>query len=267
MRINHFLGELVHGLRVMNEYSYNLVLFGSPSTDQPWGWSFYGHHLCLNAFFYRRQIVLAPWFTGAEPNLIDSGPYKGTQILFREEQLGLQLMQSLAPGLQEKAQVYKLMVDPSMPPGRWNHDDQRHYCGAYRDNQIVPYEGVVVSTLAADQQDLVWGIVEEYLLYLPKSSRRVQLEHIRSFISDTYFSWIGSFETESPFYYRIQSPVIIIEFDHHSGVYLTNEKPEKFHIHTLLRLPNGGDYGHALRPLIPSAVGDFIFDGNAALLN
>jgi hypothetical protein len=68
MRINGFLGELVQGTKVMNEYSYNFVLFGSPSSTQPWGWSFYGHHLCLNIFLFKRQIVISPWFTGAEPN-------------------------------------------------------------------------------------------------------------------------------------------------------------------------------------------------------
>jgi hypothetical protein len=35
-----------------------------------------------------------------------------------------------------------------MPYGRWNHNDQRNLCGAYQDNRIVPYEGVVVSSLS-----------------------------------------------------------------------------------------------------------------------
>jgi hypothetical protein len=33
MRINHFLGELVKSPAVMNEFSYNFVLFGRPSTN------------------------------------------------------------------------------------------------------------------------------------------------------------------------------------------------------------------------------------------
>ncbi|KAL2008161.1 hypothetical protein VTN00DRAFT_8143 [Thermoascus crustaceus] len=253
MRINHFLGELVKSPAVMNEFSYNFVVFGTPSTERPWGWSFYGHHLCLNVFLVQRQIVISPWFTGAEPNEIDDGPYAGTRILHVEERLGLQLMQSLPPQSQQQAQIYKQMRDPAMQEGRWNRDDQRHLCGAYRDNRVVPYEGVIVSGMDASQQNLVWQIVEQYLLYLPESSRRIKLEQVRSFADETYFSWIGGFETDKePFYYRIQSPVIIIEFDHHSGVFLTNEEPAKFHIHTLLRTPNGGDYGYALRPLIPS---------------
>ena len=44
--------------------------------------------------------------------------------------------------------------------------------------------------------------------------------------------------------------MIIVEFDHHSGVFLNNAQPAKFHVHTLMRTPNAGDYGMALRPLI-----------------
>jgi len=45
--------------------------------------------------------------------------------------------------------------------------------------------------------------------------------------------------TTPPFYYKIQHSVILIEFDHHSGVSLSNEEPEKFHVHTIVRTPEG----------------------------
>ncbi|OLN92837.1 hypothetical protein CCHL11_06781 [Colletotrichum chlorophyti] len=261
MRINGFLGELVKAPSICNEFSYNFVLFGEPSTVLPWGFSFYGHHLCLNVFLYRGQIVASPWFTGAEPNLIDDGPYKGTRILETEETLGLQLMQSLPPDLQAKAQTYKLLKDPAMPKGRWNHDDQRHLCGAYRDNRVVPYEGISVADMTTEQKDLIVGILEQYLLYLPRKAREIRINHVKSLFDETYFSWIGGFGDQDPFYYRIQSPVILVEFDHHSGVFLTNSEPAKFHIHTLLRTPNAGDYGMALRPLIPGIEQDFVWEG------
>ncbi|KAI1027804.1 hypothetical protein LB503_011890 [Fusarium chuoi] len=262
MRINGFLGKLVEAPAIMNEFSYNFVLFGAePSTTEPWGFSFYGHHLCLNAFFYKKQIILSPWFTGAEPNLIDYGKFSGTRILQREETLGLQLMQILPPDIQSLAQVYKEMKDPAMPHGRWNHDDQRHLCGAYRDNRVVPYEGVLVSKLSAAQQDIVTEILREYLLYLPQKARDIQLAEMKRWFHETYFCWIGGFKDEDPFYYRIQSPVVIVEFDHHSGVFLTNKEPAKFHIHTLLRTPNAGDYGMALRKQIPGMAQEFLWEG------
>jgi hypothetical protein len=261
MRINGFLGELVKSPSVMNELSYNFVLFGGPSATTPWGFSFYGHHLCLNIFFYKSQIVISPWFTGAEPNIIDEGPYKGTRILETEEKLGLQLMQSFTPEQQARITTFKEMHDPAMPHGRWNHDDQRHLCGAYRDNRIVAYEGILVREMAPSQQELVVDILHQYLLFLPESARKIRLEHYKSWFHETYFSWIGHTGDEDPFYYRIQSPVVVVEFDHHSGVFLTNKEPAKFHIHTLLRTPNAGDYGMALRPLIPGRQQEYLWEG------
>jgi hypothetical protein len=40
--------------------------------------------------------------------------------------------------------------------------------------------------------------------------------------------------------------VILIEFDHHPGIFLDNDEPEPFHVHTIVRTPNGGDYGFGL---------------------
>ncbi|KAK0383017.1 hypothetical protein NLU13_8933 [Sarocladium strictum] len=261
MRINGFLGELVQAPRICNEYSYNIVFFGRPSVTRPWGFSFYGHHLCLNIFLHKTQVVMAPWFTGAEPNVIDTGPYQGTQILHAEEALGLQLMQSLDPQQQRTAQVFSSYKDPKMPEGRWNHDDQLHLCGAYRDNRVVPLEGLPVSAMPSEARHLVSKILEQYLLYLPARARQIRLDQCRAWFGETYFTWIGGYGDNDPFYFRIQSPVIIVEFDHHSGVFLTNKEPAKFHIHTILRMPNAGDYGMALRPLIRGMEQDFVWKG------
>ena len=46
-----------------------------------------------------------------------------------------------------------------------------------------------------------------------------------------------------PFYYRIHSPVVLVEFDQHAGVIFDNAEPSSHHIHTIIRTPNGGDYG------------------------
>jgi hypothetical protein len=253
MRINHFLGEICQVPKIMNIGSYNFLLFGDPSHNGPWGWSLYGHHLCLSTFLRGRQIIISPTFTGAEPNSIDDGEWAGTKILDIEGILGLKLMQSLPRELQKKAQIFKLMRDPGMlqsgdlTKDRWNQDDQRHLCGAFRDNRIVPLEGICVADFTTEQQQLVLDITEHFVLYLPDQARKMRVKQVQSHFSNTFFCWIGGWATDDPFYYRIQSPVIIMEFDHHSGVFLTNTEPAKFHIHTILRTPNAGDYGQALR--------------------
>ena len=73
------------------------------------------------------------------------------------------------------------------------------------------------------------------------------MREIESRYDDTWFSWIGGWGEGDPFYFRIQSPVVLLELDHHCGVFLNNRTPAQFHVHTGIRTPNGGDYGGLLR--------------------
>jgi hypothetical protein len=41
----------------------------------------------------------------------------------------------------------------------------------------------------------------------------------------------------------VHSPVILIEFEHQAGVMFDNDTPTRRHIHTVVRTPNGNDYG------------------------
>src|SRR5262245_6044192 len=68
MKLNRFLGDLVGGPAILGEWSYIFCLFGEPSTSEPWGWQFFGHHLVLNCFVLGSQMVLTPAFWGAEPS-------------------------------------------------------------------------------------------------------------------------------------------------------------------------------------------------------
>jgi hypothetical protein len=40
--------------------------------------------------------------------------------------------------------------------------------------------------------------------------------------------------------------VILVEFDHQSGIVYDNDRPSRDHIHTVVRTPNGNDYGKDL---------------------
>jgi hypothetical protein len=243
MKINHFLGELVQAPKVLNEYSYNFNLFGTPSATEPWGWNFYGHHLCLNCRFIGSQMVVTPVFMGAEPHAIDVGPLAGIAVFEQEESGGLQLMQSLPMDLQQQAQLYAQKRDPAMPQGRIAFGDELTLTGAFQDNRIIPEEGVCARAMSAAQQAQLLALMHTYLAYLPEGPRSARMRENHAHLDNTWFCWIGDIDDESPFYYRIQSPVLIIEFDHHAGVFLGNPTPEKFHIHTLVRTPNGNDYG------------------------
>jgi len=69
---------------------------------------------------------------------------------------------------------------------------------------------------------------------------------VKRHLDATHFAWIGPVDDHSPFYYRILSPVILVEFDHQSGIVYDNDEPSRDHIHTVVRTPNGNDYGRDL---------------------
>lgn len=243
MRVNHFLGELTGNTKVLGEWSYNFTLFGEPHLTQPWGWQIMGHHLALNCLIIQDQMSLTPTFMGAEPNHIDSGPNKGVTLFEDEENKGLGFLRSLTAEQQSKAIVYHSNFGGDLPPERRHKADQLHLGGAMQDNRVIAYEGIAGEHLTPLQQKQLLDLIELFVKPLPNGAKRFRMQEIAQHIQETYFSWIGGQSDDDTFYYRIQSPVIMIEFDHHSGVFLTNEKPARFHIHTLVRSPNGGDYG------------------------
>jgi hypothetical protein len=243
MRLNRFLGDLVGGPDVLGEWAYIFCLFGDPSESEPWGWQLFGHHLSLNCFVIGRQMVLTPCFLGAEPIHADTGPFAGTRLFEDEERAGLSLMRSLSAEQQRRAIVAHSMVGGDLPPGRRHFADNLHLGGAHQDNRIVPYEGLRASTLSSQQRRDLLDLVAAYVAPLPPGPLAARLDEVERHLADTHFCWIGGFAETSAFYYRVQSPVIFIEFDHHAGVFLTNAEPAKFHVHTIVRTPNGNDYG------------------------
>ncbi|OGA37109.1 MAG: hypothetical protein A3G80_07790 [Betaproteobacteria bacterium RIFCSPLOWO2_12_FULL_62_13b] len=243
MRLNQFLGELVGNTRVLGEWSYNFSLFGVPSASEPWGWQLMGHHLALNCFVLGRQMVLSPTFMGAEPNYADTGPCAGTRLFQDEEHGGLALVRSLASAQREQAILYHSTMGGDLPPERRHRADQLHLGGAFQDNRIVPYEGARAAEFAAEQRRALLELVGAFVESMPPGPTQARMDEVERHLGDTRFCWIGGTEEDSTFYYRIQSPVVMVEFDQHSGVFLTNEQPAKFHIHTLVRTPNGNDYG------------------------
>ena len=67
MLINGFLGEVVDLETVLNEFSYNIALYGEPDLRAPWGWQLFGHHCAVNCLVVEGRMVLSPVFLGAEP--------------------------------------------------------------------------------------------------------------------------------------------------------------------------------------------------------
>jgi hypothetical protein len=246
MLVNGFLGEVVDLPTVLGEWSYNIALYGSPDLRAPWGWQLYGHHCAVNCLVVEGRMVVSPVFLGAEPDEIDAGPHAGISDLFADRiDAGLAVMAALPAELRTQATVYEQMVDPAMPPGRVHPGDERHLAGAFQDNRVIPFEGIRVADMPAEAQRRAVAIAETFVRLLPEGPRAARMREIEAHLDETWFSWIGGHAPGDVFYYRLQSPVLVAELDHHCGVFLDYDVPQPFHIHTVLRTPHGNDYGRS----------------------
>ena len=91
--------------------------------------------------------------------------------------------------------------------------------------------------------ELLRELTATYVEWNDPAHAKSQLAEVESQLDETWFSWYGGYDDVAPFYYRVHSPVLMIEFDHHPGVALDNVMPTRHHVHTVVRTPNGGDYG------------------------
>jgi hypothetical protein len=243
MRLNAFLGELVGAPRLLGEWTYRFLVFGTPHAVEPWGWQLFGHHLALNCFVVGGQLAFTPAFLGAEPAQGDAGPFAGIRVFADEERDGLALMRSMTTPQRSRVILYDDVTSADLPPGRIHRADHLSLLGAYQDNRIVPYEGLPGSEMTPEQRRRLLELVGRFVETLPPGPFAARLDEVERHLDQTHFCWIGKTDDVGPFYYRVQSPVVAVEFDHHSGAFLTNEEPERFHIHTIVRTPNGNDYG------------------------
>jgi len=122
---------------------------------------------------------------------------------------------------------------------------------AWKDNVVLDYAGVRMSELPEAQRAQLTGLIALYVDNMDDGHARVKMEEVRRHLENTWFAWIGSTEPGGVFYYRIHSPVILIEFDHQVPANLKHlakdpNLPNPQHIHVVVRTPNGNDYGKDL---------------------
>jgi hypothetical protein len=236
MRLNHHLAELVEDFDAYGEHLYWFIVFGDPSADKPWGWQIEGHHLIVNYLVVGDQIVMTPTFMGSEPVTANSGKYEGVSVFQDEQNLGLRFMQSLPSEHQQAARI-------------GNKDGRsENLSEMFKDNITVPFQGIAAGALSQAHRQQLMKLVGLYVGNLRDAHAAVKLEEVRAHLEGTYFAWKGEAAADAVFYYRIHSPVILIEFDHQGPIALEGSRgtPTRRHVHTVVRTPNGNDYGKDL---------------------
>jgi hypothetical protein len=240
MKLNHTLGELNRdNFTEYGEWLYWITVMGEPSAEQPWGWQIDGHHLVINYFVLRDQVVMSPAFFGSEPVVARTGKYAGTAILQTEQARGLALLRSLGEAQRRQAvlQVSKTGND--------------NLTEAFKDNVVLDYAGINAGDLSAGQRAELLALIELFVSNLKEGHARVRMDEVRAHLHRTHFAWIGGADEDGVFYYRIHSPVVLIEFDHQRPANLRHlakdpQQPTRDHIHVVVRTPNGNDYGRDL---------------------
>jgi hypothetical protein len=233
MKLNEHALEITGKPEEYGEWFYWVSVFGTPSPGEPWGWQIDGHHLNVNCFVLGDQLVMTPSFMGSEPVLARFGKYQGTRVFVAEEEQGYSLMRSLSAAERQRATIGEDLPAELLT-------------AAFRDNPRIDPAGLRYDELSPEGRDRLQALLATYTGRIRRGHAEIRYAEAKRHLSETYFAWIGPFDDASPFYYRILSPVILVEFDHQSGIVYDNDKPSRDHIHTIVRTPNGNDYGKDL---------------------
>jgi hypothetical protein len=239
MRLNETLAELAGDHAFLGEWLYYITILGKPSASDPWGWQLSGHHAIINYFVLGDQVVMTPLFVGSEPVRATSGKYKGVTILQQEQNDGLEMLRGLSDPQRQQAVI------------NFSKTGNNNLTEAFKDNVVLDYAGLRANDLTSAVRTRLRDLVHLYVSNMDDGHTRVRMDEVDRHIDNTWFMWIGGAQNDSAFYYRIQSPVILIEFDHQRPANLAKfaadpTKPTQQHIHCVVRTPNGNDYGKDL---------------------
>lgn len=227
--------QLENVLRVLenrsdNEYrnsgKYYITIFGEPDQKKSWGWRFEGHHISFNFSAMNNKLTSGtPGFLGANPAIVPSGPQKGKQALKEETEGGFALLHSLTDDQLQSA------ISKSGAPGEI-------ITFVSRKAGIDSNEGIGYAAMTKAQQALFMKLIHAYVHRYTKLFADDMINELTTAgLNNLRFVWAGSRQPDGkPYYYRIQGPTIIIEFDNSQG--------NANHIHSVVRdLKNdfGGD--------------------------
>jgi hypothetical protein len=226
MELEIVLRELGGNPAVRDPELYFFSVFGTPSTEQPWGWRAEGHHLSLNFTVVNGTLVAtSPSFFGANPANVPSGSRQGLRVLGAEEDLARELVRSLRPD-QRAIAILETEAPRDIITGN-----------AAQVDPLSP-AGLSVERLDATQRALFVRVIDEYLARMADdlaATRRARLE--TTDFGQVTFAWAGSIEPGQPHYYRVQGPTFLIEFD--------NTQNNANHVHSVWR-DFEGDFGRDL---------------------
>ncbi|MEO6686587.1 MAG: DUF3500 domain-containing protein [Dyadobacter sp.] len=211
--------------------NYSFMVFGTPDLVKPWGWRMEGHHVSLQFTSVNGEITFTPGFMGSNPGkVLADVPQKGKRILKDEQDIAFQLLHSFSD-----VQRQKVILSEKAPWEILSANNRSNLV-------VVKTEGMAMKDMTSPQKALFQELIAVYLnRYHVTLKDQQMVKLIKSGLDGIHFAWMGNMDPEikegAGFYYRIQGPTILIEFD--------NTQNNANHIHTVVRdLTN--DFGEDL---------------------
>jgi hypothetical protein len=180
---------------------YYVSIFGEPSETGTWGYRFEGHHISQNFTIVDGKVQGAPSFFGSNPAEVMDGPRKGLRALAKEEDLALDVVNSLTP------EQKKVAIVDVKAPGEILTNNMRE--AALKGQP----SGLSVSAMTPDQRARLQDLLDEYCYNMPDQVAELREAQIKKAGTNMWLAWAGGTEHGQPNYYRIQTADFLIEFD------------------------------------------------------
>lgn len=205
--------------------NYWITFFGMPNNTEPWAWQLGGHHLTINSTIVGDSISMSPSFVGIEPAEYS---YEGVTYspLLDKIDKAVALVNALDSNQQSVA-----ITSPQQGA---------MVAGAGNDGVVPQPVGIVAASLTIQQQAMLLDLIGEWANNLPASAAATRLAAIEADFDNTTFAWTGGTSTNDNFYYRIQGPTLLIEFQVEG-----NLGDDGGHYHSIYREPTN-EYGKAM---------------------
>lgn len=202
--------------RYRDPLNYHFCIFGTPSADKAWGWKFEGHHISVNFVSNEGRIVSStPSFFGSNPGIVNIEDQKGKQALKLESELALLLVNALS-----EEQLKTARVSEEAP--------KEIITGNSRKASNIEPRGISFNALDDDQKKTFLQLLDVFVKNYELGFSKTLMEKIKKAGMDNLsFAWAGGLKYGVPHYYRIQGPMLLIEYD--------NIQNNANHVHTSVR--------------------------------
>jgi len=208
--------KMPDGSPMRDPLKYYLCIFGDPSNNNFWGWRFEGHHLSLSFTSNDNHIISStPSFFGSNPAIVAVEGFDHQEVLKLETDFGFKLVNSLN--------------GEQLAIARFSDTAPREIITLNNKTvENIEPRGIFFKQLEDKQKEIFLDLLNVYIDnyeagYSEILRKRIQLAGVENLA----FAWAGSLEPGAGHYYRIQGPMLLIEYD--------NTQNNANHVHSVVR--------------------------------